>query len=31
LPEDKRPQIMHYGFEMLSDPTTVLEVKRRIE
>ncbi|KAL7894277.1 cytochrome P450 [Trichoderma sp. SZMC 28014] len=29
LPQDERPQIMYYGFEMLSDPTTVIEVKRR--
>lgn len=29
LPQGKRPQIMYYGFEMLSDPTTVIEVKRR--
>lgn len=29
LPQVKRPQIIYYGFEMLSDPTTVIEVKRR--
>ncbi|KAF7532699.1 hypothetical protein G7054_g7722 [Neopestalotiopsis clavispora] len=29
LPEGKRPQVVHYGFEMLSDPTTVIEVRRR--
>ncbi|KAL7935003.1 cytochrome P450 [Trichoderma chlorosporum] len=31
LPQGKRPQILYYGFEMLSDPTTVIEVKRRID
>ncbi|CCF42363.1 cytochrome P450 [Colletotrichum higginsianum] len=29
LADGQRPRVVHYGFEMLSDPTTVLEVRRR--
>lgn len=30
LANGQHPRIFHYGFEMLSDPTTVLEVRRRV-
>ncbi|KAK6201769.1 hypothetical protein LQW54_009348 [Pestalotiopsis sp. IQ-011] len=30
LADGQCPQTIHYGFEMLSDPTTMLEVRRRI-
>lgn len=31
LADGQCPRIIHYGFEMLSDPTAVVEVKRRSE
>jgi hypothetical protein len=29
LPQGSDPKVVHYGFEMLADPTTKLEVRRR--
>ncbi|KAF2623086.1 cytochrome P450 [Macroventuria anomochaeta] len=30
LPDGAKPRVLHYGFEMLSDPSAKVEVKRRI-